>query len=131
MPPRHLLAVRQEGEAVVRWASTLLFTDVMIDAESRAIIVSDLAGASSDEVIRSLQDPSTNPTRLSVLLVAPFHATRLLDKDKRFCLTERDRVSPHLDLDHIGETLEVGWRDGLSLGIFDVDRTCLDGTVSI
>ncbi len=67
--------------------------------------------------------PPTKP--LSTVLVAPFHAVRELDKGVVGCVRERDRVFPHLDLDHIGESVQTGWKDGLSLGIFDVDVECL------
>ena len=59
-----------------------------------------------------------------------FHSIGELKTDVRACLTDRDRVFPHLDLDHLGEAMEVGWKDGLSLGIFEVDQACLSSTVS-
>jgi phosphatidylinositol glycan class Z len=38
------------------------------------------------------------------------------------CFVLDHRVFPHLDLDHIGESVEAGWRDGLSLGVWKVDK---------
>lgn len=34
-------------------------------------------------------------------------------------------IFPHLDLDHIAESVEVGWVFGLSLGIWIVDKGCI------
>ncbi|KAI0708537.1 Alg9-like mannosyltransferase family-domain-containing protein [Earliella scabrosa] len=110
MPPRHLLAVAED------------------DVTSEAVTIADLAGSSPDGVVRALRIPPPTTRNLAVLLVAPIHAMGSLGTTQA-CLTERNRVFPHLDLDHIGEAVEVGWRDGLSLGIFEVDRTCLDSVV--
>lgn len=98
---------------------------ILSDVDSRAISVQDFAGASPDAAFDALLAfvPSTKP--LSTVLVAPFHAVRELDKQGPDCVKERDRVFPHLDLDHIGESVQTGWKDGLSLGIFDVDVECL------
>ena len=60
-----------------------------------------------------------------MLLVAPFHAVKELETVSQKCLKEINRVFPHLDLDHISESVQVGWKDGLSLGIFDVDTACI------
>ncbi|EJF59887.1 hypothetical protein DICSQDRAFT_181664 [Dichomitus squalens LYAD-421 SS1] len=112
MPPRHLLAVRQS------------------DYASKAVEILDFAGAPSDNVIGGFQRPHPTSRSLSTLLVAPFHSMGDFEKAARACLNERDRVFPHLDLDHIGEAVKIGWRDGLSLGIFEVDEACLNDTVS-
>ncbi|KAI0634585.1 Alg9-like mannosyltransferase family-domain-containing protein [Trametes polyzona] len=109
MPPRHLLGIRQA------------------DVDSGSIVVHDVAGTSPALMVDSLAllTNSTFSKPLSALLVAPFHAVRELDKGLRECMRERDRVFPHLDLDHIAESVQAGWRDGLSLGIFDVNTACL------
>ena len=131
MPPRHLLAIRREGML----ASKLTLSDtlnIFADVISQKISVSDFAGSSPETVVQGLQGVvKSTSTSLSTILVAPFHSVGRLGEDKVRCLTERDRVFPHLDLDHIGETVEVGWKDGLSLGIFDVDRDCLNSIAQI
>lgn len=45
------------------------------------------------------------------------------------CLSLDHTLFPHLDLDHIEESLEVGWKNGLSLGIWIVDRTCVSDVI--
>ncbi|KAM5546079.1 hypothetical protein V8D89_000205 [Ganoderma adspersum] len=112
MPPRHLLAVPQSDHA------------------SKAVEVFDFSGAAGDRVIQSLLQPPPTSRPLMALLVAPFHSIGDLGTPAQACLTERDRVFPHLDLDHLGEAMEIGWRDGLSLGIFEVDRACINNTIS-
>ncbi|KAH9925027.1 Alg9-like mannosyltransferase family-domain-containing protein [Epithele typhae] len=107
MPPRHLLAVSIK------------------DVIHNTVTVSDFSGASSPRVLRGLQLHPIDTTPLGTILVAPFHAVRLLGEANSRCVVERSRVYPHLSLDHIGETMEVGWKDGFSLGIFDIDRDCL------
>ncbi|KAI1792690.1 Alg9-like mannosyltransferase family-domain-containing protein [Ganoderma leucocontextum] len=112
MPPRHLLAVRQSDHA------------------SKAVEVFDFSGAPGDKVVQGLRRPPPTSRPLTTLLVVPFHSISELEEPARACLTEHDRIFPHLDLDHLSEAIEVGWKDGLSLGIFEVDQTCLHSTVS-
>lgn len=131
MPPRHLLAIRQEGTNMRMCAHVQYHADhlvILLDVDSRAISVQDLSGASPGAALDALLafTPSTKP--LSTVLVTPFHAVRELEKRALDCVRERDRVFPHLDLDHIGESVQTGWKDGLSLGIFDVDVECLRKT---
>ncbi|KAI0672169.1 Alg9-like mannosyltransferase family-domain-containing protein [Trametes maxima] len=112
MPPPHLLALRQQ------------------DVDSEKVTLRDLSGASPDSTLDALLSLSSFSKPLSTLLVTPFHAARELQRQIPGCVTERERVFPHLDLDHIGESVQVGWKEGLSLGIFDVDIVCLRGAVS-
>ncbi|KAI0649779.1 Alg9-like mannosyltransferase family-domain-containing protein [Trametes meyenii] len=113
MPPRHLLALRQQ------------------DVDSKRVILRDLSGASPDSTLDALLSPTPSSNPLSTLLVTPFYSARELQKQIPGCVTERERVFPHLDLDHIGESVQVGWKEGLSLGIFDVDIVCLRGAVPV
>ncbi|KAI0819879.1 Alg9-like mannosyltransferase family-domain-containing protein [Trametes gibbosa] len=120
MPPRHLLAIPQR------------------DTLSKQVGVLDIAGASPFSALRTLVTLETTARPLSVILVAPFHAVRELDgfdqhqlAGPRRCVAERDRVFPHLDLDRLAESVQVGWRDGLSLGIFDVDVACLGSSTAL
>ncbi|KAI0704217.1 Alg9-like mannosyltransferase family-domain-containing protein [Cerioporus squamosus] len=108
MPPRHLLAIPQTH------------------TDTKAVRVFDVAGAPADGVVRALSMPGVSP-KSTTLLVAPFHAVRSFDARAQGCLTLRDRVFPHLDLDHIAEAVEVGWRDGLSLGFGSWTRCALTG----
>ena len=126
MPPRHLLAIRREGMLASK--PTLSDTlNIFADVISQKISVSDFAGSSPETVVQGLQGVvKSTSTSLSTILVAPFHSVGRLGEDKVRCLTERDRVFPHLDLDHIGETVEVGWKDGLSLGIYSLRTRCLE-----
>ncbi|KAI0761331.1 Alg9-like mannosyltransferase family-domain-containing protein, partial [Trametes elegans] len=109
MPPRHLLATPQT------------------DVDAQEIAVQDLAGASPDAALDALLALTPYSRSLAAFLVAPFYAVQELKNmgQTGACVNERERVFPHLDLDHIGESVQVGWRDGLSLGIFDVDVACL------
>ncbi|TFK82885.1 glycosyltransferase family 22 protein [Polyporus arcularius HHB13444] len=110
MPPRHLLAIPQAH------------------VDTKAVRVFDVAGAPADGVARALSIPGMIPNS-TTLLVAPFHAVRSFDARAQECLTLRNRVFPHLDLDHIAEAVEVGWKDGLSLGIWEVDSVCFERTM--
>ena len=101
----------------------------MIDHDSRAVEILDFAGAPSDSVIAGLRRPRPTLRPLSTLLVAPFHSIGNLGKAAQACLKEHDRIFPHLDLDHIGEAVELGWKDGMSLGIFEVDEPCFEDIV--
>ncbi|RPD60643.1 hypothetical protein L226DRAFT_545128 [Lentinus tigrinus ALCF2SS1-7] len=111
MPPRHLLAIPQA------------------DADTEAVRVFDVAGAPADGVVRALSLPGMIPNS-TTLLVAPFHAVRSFDARGQECLKLCDRVFPHLDLDHIPDAAEVGWKDGLSLGIWEVDSVCFERTMT-
>lgn len=131
MPPRHLLAIRQEGTTMCICAHVQYGADhlvILLDIDSRKISVQDLSGASPDMALDALLIFTAFPKLPSTLLVAPFHAVQELGEQVAECLMERDRVFPHLDLDHIGESVQTGWKDGLSLGIFDVDVECLRKT---
>lgn len=131
MPPRHLLAVPQSGTACHAFAIAIQSDLLSVtDYASKAAQVLDFSGAPVDRVIQGLQQPPPTTKPMVILLVAPFHSMNDFGRPVRACLTERDRAFPHLDLDHLGEAMEVGWRDGLSLGIFEVDQACLSSTVS-
>ena len=90
--------------------------------------VFDVAGAPADGVAHALSLSGDIPNS-TTLLVAPFHAVRNFGTHGGQCLAFRDRVFPHLDLDHVAEAAEVGWRDGLSLGIWEVDSECFMDTM--
>ncbi|EED82494.1 predicted protein [Postia placenta Mad-698-R] len=101
MPPRHLLAIPES------------------DVLSGKFTITDLSGAGA--IVEQLM---AVPSTATSFLVAPLHATRALTKKYPGCVMLKERVYPHLSLDHISETVEVGWKDGLSLGIYVVDAVC-------
>jgi len=119
MPPRHLLAINER------------------DVISGRISITDLAGASSSSIYRAILYPSNDVfsftgkpdvssySGATTFLVTTFSMKALLFPEIIACISLDHRVFPHLDLDHIGESVREGWRDGLSLGIWKVDRTCV------
>ncbi|KAI0825968.1 Alg9-like mannosyltransferase family-domain-containing protein [Irpex lacteus] len=108
MPPWHLLGI-PEGEVLAGRAS-----------------VADLAGRSStdvEEYLSSLRDQRPEGTIL--YLVTPEFAMRSLGPSMAHCFTIDKRVYPHLDLDHIPESIEVGWPGGISLGVYVTNLDCI------
>jgi phosphatidylinositol glycan class Z len=61
----------------------------------------------------------------TTLLVTPFPMKATLSPQITACFSLVHRVFPHLDLDHIGESVKAGWIYGLSLGIWRVDKSCI------
>ncbi|KIJ07508.1 glycosyltransferase family 22 protein [Paxillus involutus ATCC 200175] len=102
MPPRHLLGVSQK------------------DVLSGKISLTDLAGASQDALKAAFSTPSCDAT----YLVTPMAMYLSLPEEIVSCTALQKRIFPHLDLDHISETVQAGWYDGLSLGIYAVKRSC-------
>lgn len=72
--------------------------------------------------MQSVSDASRNAT---VYLVTPPFAMRGLDAGFSRCFVADKRIFPHLDLDHIAESVEMGWQDGLSLRIYIAEGECL------
>jgi len=115
MPPRHLLPVKERGR----------------------INITDLAGSSSSLLYESLIYPSNagasssdradvpSHSKTTTYLVTPFPMKASLPREITACFYLNRRVFPHLDLDHIGESIEDGWRDGLSLGVWTVNQNCV------
>ena len=58
-------------------------------------------------------------------LVTPLHALNDVPDEQRGCLKLQERIFPHLGLDHTREAMALGWRDGMTLGVFVADRACL------
>ena len=58
-------------------------------------------------------------------MVAPLLALNNVPDEQRGCVELQERIFPHLDLDHVGEAMALGWKDGMTLGVFTVDRACL------
>ena len=90
----------------------------------------DLAGASSAKLYDTLFDQlatgSSSKSNTSVsYLVSPISMIATLPMELAACLEMNRRVFPHLDMDHIRESVDVGWKDGLSLGVWTVNQQCL------
>ena len=58
-------------------------------------------------------------------LVTPEAAMRSLVQPIAQCFTLNTRIYPHLDLDHIPESIRTGWPGGISLGVYVADSDCL------
>ncbi|KZT21480.1 glycosyltransferase family 22 protein [Neolentinus lepideus HHB14362 ss-1] len=110
MPPRHLLGIPEHN------------------VDIRSVSVTDLAGASPDgllEIIHSitLSTDTRTPLCTKVYLVAPFWATDSVQLDAHSFHLET-RIWPHLDMDHIRESVNLGLRDGLALGVYSLQKNC-------
>ncbi|KAH9930751.1 Alg9-like mannosyltransferase family-domain-containing protein [Fomitopsis serialis] len=70
-------------------------------------VLSDLTGIPSEEMLERVVDTQAQETFL------------------RGCFELQERFFPHLDLDHVPEAMALGWKEGMSLGIYSVDMTCL------
>ena len=102
-----------------------MLTFNIIDVLSGRVTIADLAGESAEglqDYILSLPDGKQDAT---FYLVTPPFALRGLDASFSDCFTFDKRIFPHLDLDHIPESVEMGWKDGLSLGIYIAGLDCL------
>ncbi|KAF9238069.1 glycosyltransferase family 22 protein [Melanogaster broomeanus] len=104
MPPRHLLGVSQQ------------------DVLSGNISLTDLTGAPLDELAAATFSSSAFDM---TYLVAPMAMYLTLPREISSCMTLQQRIFPHLDLDHISESVQAGWYDGLSLGIYAIERRCV------
>ncbi|KIJ64699.1 glycosyltransferase family 22 protein [Hydnomerulius pinastri MD-312] len=102
LPPRHLLGVSQKN------------------VQNGKIFFTDLAGAPQDQLVAALS--SGNFERTFLVTTMAMYAE--LPVEVSSCMTQQTRIFPHLDLDHIPESVQVGWYDGLSLGVYAVERRC-------
>ncbi|TFY60430.1 hypothetical protein EVJ58_g5159 [Rhodofomes roseus] len=120
MPPWHLLAIQAEGKPAPCLACCAN-TNPRPDVTSGRYVLTDLAGASSETMLKHIVGTPAQET----LVVAPLYAEYGLPQGKRDCFELVDSEFPHLDLDHLPEAMAQGWYDGMTLGIFTVDTTCL------
>lgn len=102
----------------------------MVDVQSGLVSFTDLAGASLSEVQETLLSLPVRDTSTTVYLVTPPFALQTLDRRFSGCFVADKPVFPHLDLDHIPEAVEMGWREGLSLGIYIGELDCLKQSVN-
>ena len=93
--------------------------------QSGKVSITDLAGADADTVPDILSSLSSGEARTAIYLETPPFAVRTLDQHVSGCLRLDRRIYPHLDLDHIAESVEMGWKEGLSLGIYLAELQCL------
>ncbi|KIK96891.1 glycosyltransferase family 22 protein [Paxillus rubicundulus Ve08.2h10] len=109
MPPRHLLGVSQK------------------DVLSGKTSLTDLAGAPREALMAAFPTFPCNAT----YLVTPMAMYLTLPEEIMSCMALQRRIFPHLDLDHISESVQAGWHDGLSLGIYAVKRRCVADALTI
>jgi len=138
MPPRHLLAIDKRGmlsHFIGIFMNNTFFSDVI----SGKINITDLAGMPPLSLYKALLFPSTTSISISdkpnvplhsnetTYLVTPLSMQASLPPEIIACFSLDYRVFPHLDLDRIEESVEAGWKDGLSLGVWRVDKGCVSG----
>lgn len=99
-------------------------TQFSVDVMSGRISIVDLSGAPQNELTTVLSALSFDRT----YLVTPVAMYLTLPRDVSSCIALQKRIFPHLDLDHIPESIQVGWYDGLSLGIYVIDWGCVAST---
>ncbi|KAI6014394.1 glycosyltransferase family 22 protein [Pisolithus microcarpus] len=103
MPPRRFLGIPQQ------------------DVQSGKVAVVDLAGAAESTLVNTLSSARSE----TVYVVTPVAMLKSLPGHVASCFTSQKRIFPHLDLDHIRESFEVGWYDGLTLGVYTVEQSCI------
>ena len=94
---------------------------VSVEAASGKFYFTDLSGARQSELMAALSAPSFRST----YLVTPVSMYLMLPQRISSCMVLKQRIFPHLDLDHIPESVQAGPHDGLSLGIYDIERNCI------
>ncbi|PSS08868.1 hypothetical protein PHLCEN_2v3435 [Hermanssonia centrifuga] len=109
MPPRHLLGIPEH------------------DVVSGRVRVTDLAGAPPDQVENTLVSLISHRKNTTLYIVTPPFAMQALQSPLSACFAVEKHLFPHLDMDHIPESLEVGWPEGLTLGIYVADSDCIEG----
>ncbi|KAI0684909.1 Alg9-like mannosyltransferase family-domain-containing protein [Cytidiella melzeri] len=108
MPPWHLLGVPEH------------------EIQSGRVFVTDLSGRSSDEAQEFLLSlPGHHSETTTLYLVTPEFAMQSLAPSIERCFKTDRRVYPHLDLDHISESVEAGWPTCFALGVYKADLDCV------
>ncbi|KAG1802573.1 glycosyltransferase family 22 protein [Suillus variegatus] len=103
MPPLHLLGVNER------------------DVATGLVSFVDLAGASQDDFAASLSADDYDRT----FLVTPVAMRYTLPPAITGCMELNQTIFPHLDLDHISESIDAGVLDGLRLGLYTLSRNCV------
>lgn len=103
IPPLHLLGVSER------------------DVSTGLISFIDLAGASQDDLVASLSAGDYDKT----FIVTPVAMRYTLPAAIMGCMELNQSIFPHLDLDHISESIDTGVLDGLRLGVYTLSRNCV------
>lgn len=121
MPPRRFLGIPRQGDSP-NFLVPVTTCSRPIDAESGKVVVTDLAGADQETLIDTLLSADSPMT---AYVVTPVPMYRALPSRVSSCFNPQTRIFPHLDLDHIRESAEAGLYDGLALGVYTVERSCV------
>lgn len=103
IPPLHLLGVSER------------------DVSTGLISFVDLAGASQNDFVASLSAGDYDRT----FIVTPMAMRYTLSPAIKDCMELNKSIFPHLDLDHISESMDAGVLDGLRLGVYTLSRNCV------
>lgn len=93
----------------------------LIDADSGSLSFVDLSGAPQNELMAALSAPYFSST----YLVTPVPMYFMFPQGISSCMTLQESIFPHLDLDHIPESIQAGGHSALSLGIYVVEKSCI------
>ena len=96
-------------------------TQTSADVMPGKISFVDLSGAPQAELMAALSASSFDST----YLVTPVPMYLTLPQGISSCMALKRLVFPHLDLDHIPETVQAGGYEALSLGIYAVEWSCI------
>lgn len=102
-----------EASPDMHLSQTPLLT-IATDVSSGRVNITDLAGGSPDQLLQALVLQPSDLRTATTYLVAPLYMSPQIPA----CMKIQRRFSPHLNLDHIGEMLQAGWPDGLTLGLY-------------
>ncbi|KAG1740454.1 glycosyltransferase family 22 protein [Suillus paluster] len=91
------------------------------DVTSDIISFTDLAGASQDDFVASISAGDYNRT----FIVTPVAMWSTLPPALTNCMELDKAIFPHLDLDHIPESMDAGVLDGLRLGVYTLAPKCI------
>lgn len=103
MPPLHFLGINER------------------DVSSGIISFTDLAGASQGVLAASLTVGDYDRT----FIVTPVAMQSTLPSAITNCMKLDKAIFPHLDLDHIAESMDVGILSGLHLGVYTLSPDCV------
>lgn len=102
IPPLHLLGVSER------------------DVSTGLISFIDLAGASQGDFAASLSAGDYDRT----FVVTPVAMQSMLPPAIMNCMELNQSIFPHLDLDHMSESMATGVLDNLRLGVYTLSRNC-------
>ncbi|KAG6328677.1 hypothetical protein ID866_10412 [Astraeus odoratus] len=121
MPPRRFLGIPLQRNTPPLSCLPHVTLTCILDAESGKVTVTDLAGGTEETLMRTLLSTGSNTT----FLVAPIAMYKTIPGNFSFCFIPQTRIFPHLDMDHLRESIAVGWYDGLGLGVYTIERNCI------